>query len=57
MFDLNHKWDFFLAHAGPDKTIAEELYDLLTESANVFLGTRCLELGDNWNPVLPDAQK
>ena len=49
-------WDFFIAHAGPDKELAEQLYDLLAPSARVFLDSRCLKLGDNWDEALGSAQ-
>ncbi len=52
-----HVWDFFIAHAGPDKEPAEELYDLLKEHARVFLDSQCLLLGDNWDQELPKAQR
>ena len=51
------RWDFFIAHAGPDLTVAEALYDLLSGSARVFLDSRSLELGDDWDRELPKAQK
>lgn len=50
-------WDFFIAHAGVDKLIAEQLYDLLAGSAKVFLDTRLIEYGDNWDHVLATAQR
>ena len=50
-------WDFFIAHAGPDVTTAEALYDLLSGSAKVFLDSRSLELGDDWDRELPKAQQ
>lgn len=56
MLDPKHEWDFFLAHAGADKAYAEALYDLLAGSAKVFLDTRSLELGDDWDRALPLAQ-
>lgn len=51
------KWDFFIAHAGADTPIAEQLYDLLAGSAKVFLDSRSLELGDNWDQALATAQR
>jgi len=51
------KWDFFIAHASADTKEAERLYDLLTGSAKVFLDTRSIELGDNWDHVLANAQR
>jgi hypothetical protein len=53
---MEKDWDFFIAHAGPDKEIAEQLYDLLVPSARVFLDSRCLKLGDNWDEELGSAQ-
>lgn len=52
-----YTWDFFLAHAGPDKHIAEILYDLLVPHSRVFLDSRCLRLGDNWDQRLAQAQQ
>ena len=49
------KWDFFIAHAKADEATAELLYDMMA-SARVFLDSRCLELGDNWDISLPKAQ-
>src|SRR6476620_4950997 len=51
------KWDFFIAHASVDAPIAEQLYDLLAGSAKVFLDSRSLELGDNWDLALATAQR
>ena len=51
-----YTWDIFLAHAGPDKPAAEQLYDLLYQKCRVFLDSRCLDLGDNWDIKLPEAQ-
>jgi maltooligosyltrehalose trehalohydrolase len=50
-------WDFFLAHAGADKGIAESLYDHLTGGCRVFLDSRCLRLGDDWDTELAAAQQ
>jgi hypothetical protein len=54
---MRHKWDFFIAHAGGDKRIAEILYELLFNRSRVFLDSKSLILGDNWNQELPTAQK
>lgn len=51
------QWDFFLAHAGPDLPRAEELYDRLADRARVFLDSRCLLLGDDWDTSLAAAQR
>lgn len=49
-------WDFFIAHAGNDKASAESLFDLMTGASRVFLDSRCLELGDDWDAKLATAQ-
>jgi energy-coupling factor transporter ATP-binding protein EcfA2 len=50
-----YRWDFFIAHAAPDTATAERLYDLL-EPCRVFLDSRCLLPGDDWDQELPHAQ-
>ena len=50
-------YDFFIAHAGADVKPAERLFDLLSKDSRVFLDTRCLKLGDQWDQVLPRAQR
>lgn len=57
MPESNHKWDFFLAHAGRDAAVAEALYDLLAPRARVFLDSRNLLEGDNWDEELAAAQR
>jgi TIR domain len=53
-----YSWEFFLAHASPDLEIAERLYDLLTEvGASVFLDSKCIDLGEDWDQALVRAQK
>jgi len=54
---INKKWDFFIAHAGVDTPVAEQLYDLLAGSAKVLLDSRSLELGDNWDLALATTQR
>jgi hypothetical protein len=49
-------YDFFIAHAGPDKATAERLFGLLSNQTKVFLDSKSLLLGDDWDQVLPDAQ-
>jgi hypothetical protein len=56
MFKRLFEWDIFLAHAGSDTDSAEVLYELLSESAKVFLDSRSLELGDDWDQALMRAQ-
>ena len=50
-------WDFFLAHAGPDLAVAERLYGLLSVQSRVFLDSKCLHLGDDWDLNLFHAQQ
>lgn len=50
-------WDFFIAHAGADKRTAEEVYDHLQSDSRVFLDSRCLMLGDDWDTELAAAQQ
>ena len=57
MDTTDKKWDFFIAYAGPDTPIAEQLHDLLAGSATVFLDVRSIELGDNWDLTLAAAQR
>lgn len=51
------RWDLFIAHAGPDGRLAEQLYDQLQTKARVFLDSRCLKLGDDWDKALAEAQQ
>jgi hypothetical protein len=50
-------WDVFIAHAGPDKAAAEHLYDLLQDSCAVFLDSRTLQLGADFDRELARAQR
>jgi hypothetical protein len=52
-----YKWDFFIAHASADKASAESLYEFIVPHARVFLDSRCLMLGDDWDRKLAEAQK
>src|SRR6185295_5258640 len=52
-----YQWDFFVAHAGPDRESAERIYDLLAPHCRVFLDTRCILPGDNWDQTLSRAQR
>jgi hypothetical protein len=51
------EWDIFLAHAGADSAIAESLYDVLHPHVRVFLDSKNLQPGDDWDLILRDAQK
>jgi hypothetical protein len=50
------QWDFFLAHAAADLRAAEALYDLLVPHSRVFLDSRCLLPGDDWDKEIVSAQ-
>ncbi len=52
-----YSWDIFLAHAGPDATAAKNLYLNLNPDARVFLDAVCLQLGDDFDLVLTEAQQ
>lgn len=54
---MRAEWDFFLAHAEADSARAEELYDLVAGKARVFLDSRSLVLGDDWDRELAAAQR
>jgi hypothetical protein len=42
MEDASPRYDFFIAHAGPDRDSAERLFDLLKERSTPFLDSRVL---------------
>ncbi len=46
-----------MAYASADRGRAEELYTLLSQNARVFLDSRCLLPGDNWDAELTKAQR
>ncbi len=50
-------WDFFIAHSGKDKPAAEELYGYLARDFRVFLDSRTLQYGDDWDLELSQAQR
>lgn len=51
------QYDIFLTHAGDDAQIAEKLYELLDPHLKVFLDSKTLIPGDDWEIVLPQAQR
>ena len=53
----DYSWDFFLAHASPDKGLAEQLYVLLEPHAKPFLDSRSIPLGAQWDDMLAEALK
>lgn len=48
-------WDFFLAHASPDKPVAEALRLHLMPRWRVFLDRPALAPGDRWAQRIPEA--
>lgn len=50
-------FDFFLAHAGPDTAQAERLYGLLAAETSVFLDSKSILPGDDWDRVIAEAQR
>lgn len=57
MQNAEYTWDFFIAHAGSDQSVAESLYERLAVGSRVFLDSKCLKPGDNWDTELPLAQR
>ena len=53
----DYVWDFFIAHAGPDRDAAHELWKELSSTCRVFLDAESLEYGDDWDLALPEAQR
>lgn len=53
----NFTWDFFIAHCSIDVKEAEEMYSYLEKSARVFLDSKNLKLGDDWDIELANAQQ
>jgi L-histidine N-alpha-methyltransferase len=53
----SYRWDIFIAHAGPDGELAERLYDSLLPSCRPFVDRKCLQLGDDWDTSLSEAQR
>ena len=51
------RWDFFIAHAGANNDVAEELYELLAPYSRVFLDCKTLLPGDDWDQELAEAQR
>jgi HAD superfamily phosphoserine phosphatase-like hydrolase len=51
------EWDLFLAHAGRDQGLAEELYGHINARVRVFLDSKVLRLGDDWDTLLAAAQR
>ena len=51
------EYDFFIAHASADRVFAEKIFDLLSVETRVFLDTRCLLPGDDWQTVIQAAQR
>jgi hypothetical protein len=52
-----YDWDFFLAHAGDDLSVAQNLYVKLDPPAKVFLDAVSMLPGDDWDVTLSEAQR
>jgi TIR domain len=52
-----YDWDFFLAHAGADLEVAKNLKESLEPPARVFLDAVNIQLGDDWDERLSEAQR
>ena len=57
LLEIAKRWDIFIAHAGSDQEIAEQLYGAIGTRTSVFLDTKCLSIGDSWDLELSNAQK
>lgn len=57
MGDARPRYDFFIAHAGPDREASEQLFDLLKGRCTPFLDFRVLQFGDDWDRELALAQR
>jgi WD40 repeat protein len=57
MDEQTKTWDFFIAYARADAETAEKLYEMLANESLVFLDSRCLKLGDDWDVQIPLAQR
>src|SRR5262245_65430639 len=57
MLQPQFRWDIFIAHASADRIPAEELYHCLERESRVFLDTKTLRLGDQWDRELEKAQR
>lgn len=53
----SYAWDFFLAHAGADLPVAQDLYLKLAPPAKVFLDAVTMLPGDDWDQELRTAQR
>jgi hypothetical protein len=61
-FENGQQWDIFIAHASPDQSAAEELYGYLAKfehprKLRIFLDTKSLRLGDDWDTNIAAAQR
>jgi hypothetical protein len=50
-------WDIFIAHSSADLIRAEDLFNVLSSHCRVFLASKSLKLGDDWDVKLPEAQR
>jgi serine/threonine protein kinase len=57
LLEKGSKWDLFLAHAGCDSAMAEQMFALLDPQVRVFLDSKRLRFGDDWDLALAQAQR
>ncbi len=53
----DYSWDIFIAHASADTEAAEMLFNALEDHVRVFVDTKLLKLGDDWDMELASAQR
>lgn len=52
-----YNWDFFIAHSSEDIKCAEDLFSCLMPYADVFLDSKTLLAGDEYDLIIPNAQR
>jgi serine/threonine protein kinase len=57
LLEKSAKWDLFLAHAGCDRAVAEQIFAMLESQVRVFLDSKRLRFGDDWDLALAQAQR
>ncbi len=49
-------WDFFIAYSKKDEELALKIYDELQPSLKVFIDSKCIPLGSDWDIIIPQEQ-
>ncbi|MFN8570810.1 MAG: HAD-IB family phosphatase [Gemmatimonadaceae bacterium] len=52
-----YQWDFFIAHSSANTAEAESLFELLKDHARVFLDSKSIALGDEWDATIMTAHR